>query len=164
MPNEIERKFRVSSDWKTCDANEIIETQQIAQAYLNRDKQRTVRVRITDQSAWLTIKGPTVGFTRAEFEYAIPINDAKAMLELCDGFPIKKSRYHVRFETHVWHIDEFQHENEGLVIAEIELESESEPFATPPWLAAEVSEDARYFNSRLAEHPFTQWPEKVEGR
>ena len=152
MGIEIERKFLVTGDaWKLAPAVPY------AQGYLNRDKQRTVRVRIVEGQAWLTVKGVSAGATRAEFEYAIPVADAEQLLALCDGPLVRKLRRVVVHEGSTWEIDEFQGDNAGLVVAEIELRSEDEAFAAPAWLGEEVTHDARYFNSSLATAPYSTW-------
>ena len=152
MPAEIERKFLVSgSDWRTSTG------QRISQGYLNRDKHRTVRVRIAGSKAFLTVKGITAGATRAEFEYEIPLADAEAMLKLCDGPLIEKVRHKVDHDGLTWEVDEFLGDNAGLVVAEVELVREDQAFAPPPWTTHEVTTDRRYFNSSLATNPFTQW-------
>jgi len=154
MAIEIERKFLVvGDDWRQAPAVPY------AQGYLNRDKQRTVRVRVVEASAWLTIKGANSGATRAEFEYAIPVADALQMLALCDGPLVRKLRRVIVHAGATWEVDEFQGDNAGLVVAEIELASEDEAFEPPPWLGAEVTHDARYFNSSLAAAPYSTWPE-----
>ena len=154
MGIEIERKFLVVGDaWRAAPAV------QYAQGYLNRDKLRTVRVRIVQDKAWLTVKGASQGATRAEFEYEIPLADAQQLLALCDGPLVRKARRKVEHGGHVWEIDEFEGDNAGLVVAEIELPSEDAGFEAPPWLGAEVTHDARYFNSNLATAPFCTWPE-----
>lgn len=154
MAIEIERKFLVTgSDWKNGVATHY------NQGYLNRDKNRTVRVRVAGDKAFLTIKGSSVGISRAEFEYEIPTDDARALLKLCDGPVIEKIRYVIFHQNAKWEIDEFLGENLGLVVAEIELESEDQSFINPSWLGKEVSDDPRYFNSNLASQPFSQWPE-----
>ena len=154
MGIEIERKFLVvGDDWRAAPAA------QYAQGYLNRDKQRTVRVRVVEASAWLTIKGANSGATRAEFEYAIPVADALQMLALCDGPLVRKLRRVIVHAGATWEVDEFQGDNAGLVVAEIELASEDSAFEAPPWLGAEVTHDARYFNSSLAAAPYATWPE-----
>ena len=158
MGIEIERKFLVvGDDWRQAPAVPY------AQGYLNRDKQRTVRVRIAQGAAWLTIKGASVGATRAEFEYPIPVADAEQLLALCDGPLVRKLRRVVVHAGATWEIDEFQGDNAGLVVAEIELASEDAPFEAPPWLGAEVTHDARYFNSNLAAAPFSTWPQARAG-
>ena len=154
MGIEIERKFLVVGDsWRAAPAVPY------AQGYLNRDKQRTVRVRIVRGQAWLTVKGISVGATRAEFEYAIPLSDAEQLLALCDGPVVRKTRRVVEYAGARWEIDEFEGDNAGLVVAEIELAAEDAPFEPPPWLGAEVTHDARYFNSSLATAPYSTWPE-----
>jgi CYTH domain-containing protein len=154
MGIEIERKFLVvGDDWRKAPAVPY------AQGYLNRDKQRTVRVRVVQDKAWLTVKGASHGATRTEFEYAIPLADAEQLLALCDGPLVRKLRRVVEHAGATWEIDEFQGDNAGLVVAEIELVAEDQAFEAPPWLGAEVTHDARYFNSNLAAAPFCTWPE-----
>jgi adenylate cyclase len=155
MGIEIERKFLVVGDaWRGAPAKVY------AQGYLNRDKQRTVRVRVVEDAAWLTVKGASAGATRAEFEYPIPVADALEMLALCDGPLIRKTRRVVVHAGATWEIDEFEGDNAGLVVAEIELASEDTAFEPPPWLGAEVTHDARYFNSNLAAEPYSTWPDR----
>ena len=157
MGIEIERKFLVvGGGWRHAPAVPY------AQGYLNRDKQRTVRVRIAQAQAWLTVKGASVGATRAEFEYPIPVADAEQLLALCDGPLVRKLRRVVEHAGATWEIDEFQGDNAGLVVAEIELASEDESFEAPPWLGLEVTHDARYFNSNLAMAPYSTWPESAD--
>lgn len=154
MALEIERKFLVTgSDWRTPDGVPY------RQGYLNRDKQRTVRVRIAGEKAFLTIKGVSTGATRVEFEYEIPVSEATQLLTLCDGPLIEKTRRRVTVGAHVWEVDEFHGDNAGLVVAEIELGSEDEAFERPGWVTVEVTEDARYYNSNLAVRPFKEWRE-----
>jgi adenylate cyclase len=158
MGIEIERKFLVvGDDWRAAPA---VPT---TQGYLNRDKRRTVRVRVAQDAAWLTIKGASRGATRAEFEYPIPLADARELLALCDGPPVRKSRRVVVHAGARWEIDEFEGDNAGLVVAEIELPSEDATFEAPPWLGAEVTHDPRYFNSNLAAVPWSTWPEARRG-
>ncbi len=152
MPLEIERKFLVKgNDWK------IDHGVWISQGYLNRDKERTVRVRIAGENAFLTVKGLNTGTTRQEFEYEIPVADAEQLLKICEGSLIEKTRYKVDHADMTWEIDEFHGVNEGLVIAEIELEDEEQTFTRPEWLGTEVTADSRYFNSNLAERPYSSW-------
>ena len=152
MGLEIERKFLVRGDaWRQPAPTYL------CQGYLNRDKARTVRVRIAAESAWLTVKGASQGAVRSEFEYAIPLADARQLLALCDGPLIEKQRHLVAHAGHTWEVDEFLGANAGLVVAEIELSDEGEAFEVPEWAGAEVTDDARYFNSNLAAHPFRQW-------
>jgi adenylate cyclase len=151
---EIERKFLVSGrGWKQAGRG-----RRFRQAYLSTEAQRTVRVRVVDDRAWLTIKGPTEGISRLEFEYPIPVEDAERMLQaLCLKPYIDKTRYHVSHGGHVWEVDEFHGANSGLVVAEIELQSVDETFERPDWLGREVSDDPRYFNASLVAHPYKDW-------
>ena len=152
MPLEIERKFLVKGDeWKTDNGMHIV------QGYLNNDRERTVRVRISGAKAFLTIKGVSTGATRAEFEYEIPVVDAEQLLRLCEGPLIEKTRHEVAFAGMTWEVDEFQGANEGLVVAEIELETAGQTFVQPPWVGPEVTADARHFNSSLAVRPYKSW-------
>lgn len=152
MGTEIERKFLVTGEtWRSAPGTHY------TQGYLSRDPNRTVRVRIAGDHAWLTIKGRTTGATRAEFEYEIPMSDAHDLLRLCDHPIIDKIRHTITHDGHLWEVDEFLGENEGLIIAEIELDSENEPFTHPPWLGQEVTADPRYYNANLSQHPFTKW-------
>jgi CYTH domain-containing protein len=152
MPVEIERKFLVrGNDWRTDQGVRII------QDYLNRDEERTVRVRIAGVRAFLTIKGMNTGAARAEFEYEIPLVDAEQLLKMCMGALIEKTRYTVAYAGMIWEIDEFHGENEGLVVAEVELEAAEQTFDRPEWLGLEVTADARYFNSNLAMRPYVSW-------
>jgi adenylate cyclase len=152
MAVEIERKFLVTGDaWRQATGVRF------SQGYLNRDKARTVRVRLAADKAFLTIKGVTHGASRAEFEYQIPLADGAQLLALCEGPLIEKVRRVVPHDGHTWEVDEFLGENSGLVVAEIELRSEDQAFSRPPWLGEEVTHDARYFNSSLATHPFSRW-------
>lgn len=154
MAAEIERKFLVEDDsW--CDGSAGV---RIAQGYLSQDPERTVRVRLAGENAWLTIKGRTQGITRAEFEYAIPPADALELLGLCLPSVIDKTRHLLRQGAHVWEIDVFHGANDGLVIAEVELSSEADSPEMPAWVGPEVSSENRYFNSNLARHPFNTWP------
>ena len=152
MATEIERKFLVQgTQWR----NEA--GTRIKQGYLNRDKARTVRVRVRGDQAFLTVKGLTQGASRAEFEYEIPLADAEELLKLSDGPLIEKTRYVVIHDGSKWEVDEFHGDNSDLVVAEIELQSRDEQFSRPPWLGREVTDDDRYYNSRLASHPYRDW-------
>ena len=152
MGVEIERKFLVQGDdWRQGEGRYL------CQAYLNRDPARTVRVRIDGEQAFLTIKGRSVGATRSEFEYAIPVADAQALLALADGPAVEKRRHLVPMGALVWEIDEFLGANAPLVVAEIELTHEDQPFERPAWVGEEVTQDPRYFNSALAARPFSTW-------
>ena len=155
MGTEIERKFLVDGHgWNTNQGTRI------SQGYLNHDKERTVRVRVAGDKAFITIKGIASGATRDEFEYAIPVSDADELLRMCDGPLIEKIRHVVVCEGTTWEVDEFQGLNVGLVVAEVELESEGQSYSAPPWLGAEVTEDPRYFNSSLAMRPYSEWHEE----
>jgi adenylate cyclase len=155
MGIEIERKFLVTGDgWRAQAASQT----RFSQGYLSRDPARTVRVRIAGEQAFLTIKGATHGATRAEFEYAVPLADAQALLGLCDGPVVEKIRHLCPHEGMTWEVDEFLGANAGLVVAEIELSSETQPFARPAWLGEEVTGDGRYVNANLAVRPYTSWP------
>jgi adenylate cyclase len=153
MGIEIERKFLVLGEaWKQKNDGEFI-----SQGYLSRDPARTVRVRVKGNAAWLTIKGESVGASRAEFEYAIPPADAQQLLTLCEGPRVEKIRHLVRHAGMVWEVDEFLGDNAGLVVAEIELSAADQTFEPPPWLGQEVTEETRYFNSQLVARPFKSW-------
>jgi adenylate cyclase len=152
MPNEIERKFLVTGDgWRAGKSTRY------TQGYLSRDKGRTVRVRLGGDKAFITIKGESTNVTRQEFEYPIPAADADSLFKLCLGPLIEKTRTVIEHEGKKWEVDEFHGDNEGLIMAEIELENEDEPFARPPWLGEEVSHDRRYYNSQLSQHPYKEW-------
>jgi adenylate cyclase len=156
MATEIERKFLVSDDtWRPGGRGG-----RYIQGYLSRDPQRTVRVRQAGDSAYLTIKGATEDTTRQEFEYSIPFSDAEQLMELCLRSLIEKTRYIVEYHGKHWEVDEFHGENNGLVLAEIELSRGDEPIDLPPWIGKEVSHDPRYFNAYLSEHPYTRWESK----
>lgn len=151
---EIERKFLVQNeDWR-----ENASKKYYKQGYLSRHKERTVRIRIAENEAFLTIKGKSIGATRAEFEYSIPVGEASLMLDnLCEKPLIEKYRYTLVHQGFTWEIDEFLGENEGLIVAEIELPSEDTPFTLPTWAGKEVTDDARYYNSNLSQFPYQQW-------
>ena len=151
MSVEIERKFLVRDDrWKVLGQGVLLR-----QGYLSSHPDRIVRVRIEGNAALLTIKGRSVGATRGEWEYPIPLADAEAFLDsLCERPIIEKYRSRIRFEGMVWEVDEFLGENAGLVVAEIELEREDQPFVKPDWIGKEVTQDARYFNANLLRHPY----------
>ncbi|MCC6808192.1 MAG: CYTH domain-containing protein [Deltaproteobacteria bacterium] len=154
MGKEIERKFLVTNDaWRAGAKGK-----RYVQGYLSTNKERTVRVRIAGEQAFLTIKGLTVGTARAEFEYAIPVPDAAEMLKsLCEQPIIEKTRYKVEHGGLTWEIDEFDGVNKGLIVAEVELSSEGQSIDKPSWAGADVSDDRRYFNSNLISKPFTTW-------
>jgi len=155
MAVEIERKYLVDNDkWK----DHIEAETTIRQAYLATVAKSSIRVRICQGRAWLNIKGATVGIRRREYEYEIPLADAEEMIaELRDGAVIHKVRYKVRSGDHLWDLDLFHGENAGLVVAEIELQREDEPFVLPEWAGAEVSGDSRYYNASLVKYPYRAW-------
>jgi adenylate cyclase len=154
MGKEVERKFLVKNlTWK-----KNIEGILYQQGYLSSVKERTVRVRIAGEKAFLTIKGVTVGVSRSEFEYEVPLEDAAHMLnELCEHPIIEKRRYKLLHAGLTWEIDEFLGENNGLIVAEIELSDEEQTFELPAWVGEEVSHDIRYFNSNLLKNPYSKW-------
>ncbi len=163
MPIEIERKFLVTGDGWRAAAREVVA---MAQGYLNdlatvdSGAMRTsVRVRIEGDAARLNLKSRELGHTRQEFDYPIPLADARALLALCVGGVIDKRRHYVEHAGHLWEVDEFLGDNAGLVVAEIELEDADEAFAQPDWLGAEVTDAVRYYNLALASRPYSQWRE-----
>lgn len=153
MAKEIERKFLVKETRFLRD----LRGEEMVQAYLLSDADATIRLRIVESSAWLTVKGRTHGMTRHEYEYSIPLSDAREMLSLCEPGKIEKRRYRIAHGLHVWDVDVFSGENEGLVVAEVELRNEKEKPEIPPWAGEEVTGDARYYNSSLSKKPFSSW-------
>ena len=154
MALEIERKFLLKdSSWRNVVKTETA----IKQGYLNSEIERTVRVRVLGGKGFLTIKGKTENLTRKEFEYEVPLEDAQEMISLCENPVIEKIRYTVLLDGLTWEIDEFFGINEGLVVAEVELESEDHQFVTPEWVGTEVSSDSRYYNSALLSNPYSTW-------
>lgn len=146
MAKEIERTFLVDDD----SFKEMASfTVHILQGYLNRDPERTVRVRILNDSAFLTVKGKTVGCERDEFEYEVPLEDGLQMLKLCSGKILDKTRYIVPFGNFTWEVDEYHGELEGLVVTEVEMESATDDIALPPFAGREVTGNPKYFNSQL---------------
>ena len=154
MAKEVERKFLVKGDaWRS-----LAKGTTYRQGYLNSAKERTVRVRTTEDKAYLTIKGITVGATRAEYEYELPYDEGKAMLDSLAEKPlIEKRRYKIPAGDLTWEIDEFLGDNTGLIVAEVELKSEDQAFTRPVWLGDEVTSDPRYYNANLIKNPFTCW-------
>ena len=151
---EIERKFLVAGDFR----GEVSGASHIVQGYLSSAPGRTVRVRLRDDRGWITVKGPARGLTRFEWETEIPGAEAEQLLALCEPGVIDKTRWLVpAADGHLWEVDEFHGDNEGLVVAEIELGAEDEPFERPAWLGAEVTDDRRYLNSSLTKHPYKDW-------
>ena len=168
MGIEIERKFLVTGDGWRAAAHKVVP---MAQGYLNDlaamdtavegrgAMKASVRVRIAGDEAFLNLKSRELGHTRQEFDYPIPVDDARALLALSVGGMIDKRRHYVEHEGHLWEVDEFLGDNAGLVVAEIELASADEAFARPDWIGAEVTDHARYYNLALATRPFSQWDE-----
>ena len=153
MGVEIERKFLVrNDDWRGLGIPVCY-----AQGYLVADGLRTVRVRIAGNEGFLTVKGASSGMSRLEFEYGIPVDEAIMLLRLSSTPIVEKFRTKILYEGKIWEMDEFKGENKGLIMAEIELTSENESFAVPPWIGDEITGDLRYYNSRLAVHPFSSW-------
>lgn len=152
---EIERKFLIQQEkWEALEKPRPV---RIAQGYLHSEKNKTIRVRVKGAKGFLTIKGETVGISRAEFEYEIPLQDAQILLSTMCAHVLEKDRYEIRMGEHIWEADVFYGANEGLLMAEIELEAENTPFSKPEWVGEEVSLDRRYFNSYLAEFPYSTW-------
>ncbi|BEH00067.1 CYTH domain-containing protein [Bacteroides sedimenti] len=155
MAQEIERKFLVKGEFKP----EAYSSSHIVQGYISSVRGRTVRVRIRDEKGYLTIKGAAnaSGTSRYEWEKEIPLGEAQELMKLCEPGIIDKTRYLVRSGRHIFEIDEFCGENEGLVIAEVELGSEDESFEKPPFVGEEVTGDIRYYNSQLMKNPYSNW-------
>jgi adenylate cyclase len=161
MPIEIERKFLVTGDgWRTA-AHRVVP---MAQGYLNDlaamdsgAMKASVRVRIAGDEAYLNLKSRELGHTRQEFDYPIPVDDARALLALSVGGLVDKRRHYVEFDGRTWEVDEFLGENQGLVVAEIELEAADASFGKPAWIGEEVTDEPRYYNLALASRPYSQW-------
>lgn len=155
MATETERKFLVKGNFKAGAES----SQRITQGYLSSVPERTVRVRIKGDRGFITVKGigNASGASRYEWEKEIPVAEVKELLELCEPGVIDKTRYLVRAGAHVFEVDEFYGENEGLVVAEVELDDEGQAFEKPSWLGAEVTGDVRYYNAMLMKNPFTKW-------
>jgi len=155
MAHEIERKFLVINDsWR----NQISASDYFRQGYLSTTAKCSIRVRVSDNKGHLNLKSATLDIQRTEYEYEIPRHEAEEMLELfCEDSQIKKTRYYVRHDKHLWEIDVFDDANAGLTVAEIELDDINESFKKPDWVGQEVSDDPRYYNVCLARHPFIEW-------
>ena len=155
MATEIETKFLLKGDF----SRQVTSAQRIVQGYICSQPGRTVRIRIRGEEGFLTIKGASdeKGLSRYEFEQKIPLADAEELLKLCEHGAIDKVRNLVTVGKHTWEVDVFHGDNEGLVLAEIELASEDEPFERPDWIGQEVSGDRRYYNSMLTKRPYKQW-------
>lgn len=168
MAIEIERKFLLSNQrWR----QQVVRTVTMCQGYLQQlplqqgaygastsENNASIRVRVSDDKAYLNIKSATIGIVRQEYEYQIPVADANEILKnLCVGPLIEKNRHFVKYADHMWEIDEFSGDNAGLIVAEIELTNENEAFERPDWIGEEVSQDSRYYNVFLSSHPFKSW-------
>lgn len=155
MAQEIERKFLVSGEYKSL----AFAASRIVQGYISSARGRTVRVRIRDGKGYLTIKGASneSGTSRYEWEKELPLTEAEELMKLCEPGVIDKTRYLVRSGSHIFEVDEFYGENEGLVVAEVELASEEEDFVKPDFIGEEVTGDVRYYNSQLMKKPYTSW-------
>ncbi len=156
MEIEIERKFLVKSQ---AFKKEALNSYKIKQGFLNSDKDRTVRIRLRADKGFITVKGKSTanGLSRFEWEKVISKLEAESLLKLCEAGMIDKIRYEIKFGNHIFEVDEFFGFNEGLIIAEIELNSENEAFEKPKWLGEEVTGDIKYYNSQLSKHPYKNW-------
>ena len=156
MNIEIERKFLVLND---AYKQESFKKTKIKQGFLNSNKKRVVRIRLTDDTAFLTIKGisDTSGISRFEWEKEIFIDEAKQLLSLCEKGMIEKTRFYIQKGNHVFEVDEFLGDNKGLIVAEIELSTKKEKFIKPTWLGKEVTGIKKYYNSKISKHPFKDW-------
>lgn len=155
MAFEIERKFLVNKEkW---EALTLSNYEYLSQGYISIDPYKTVRVRKSQSNAFITIKGITENATRLEFEYEIPVADAAQLLEKFSSNNLEKKRYKIEYFGKIWEIDEFLGKNEGLLVAEIELESEDEYFEKPDWIGQEVTDDEKYYNSNLTVFPYQNW-------
>ena len=155
MGKEIERKFLVDQSTLPSDINGT----EYSQSYISINESGVVRVRIKEETAVLTIKSGGLGLSRDEFEYEIPLEDAKALQNLFNNEIIYKTRYNIIYKGKKWEVDQFHKQNKGLWIAEIELESEEESFDVPEWVLEEVTGDEKYYNSNLSKHPYNSWQE-----
>lgn len=159
MALEIEHKFLIKNDeWK----KHIHKSLEYKQGYLISDSKRSVRIRLSENKAWLNIKSATIGNSRHEFEYEIPMDEGKEILEtLCEKPIIEKIRHLVNFAQHTWEIDVFSGDNNGLIVAEVELAEAGEDFAKPEWIDKEVTEDLRYYNNSLCKNPYKDWKSNI---
>ncbi|MGZ5026679.1 MAG: CYTH domain-containing protein [Methylobacter sp.] len=157
MAIEIEHKFLLANDdWR----NYVSHSEKYRQGYLSSQPTSSIRVRTSNAHAWLNIKTATIGTHRHEYEYEIPMADANEILNnLCRKPLIEKTRHFVTYDSHVWEIDEFEGDNQGLIVAEIELDETGQSFSKPLWLGKEVTSDLRYYNNNLATHPYSEWHE-----
>jgi CYTH domain-containing protein len=155
MPLEIEKKYLIKKElWKN---EKPFKSILIRQAYLLTDPQKTIRVRVTDTEGFLTIKGATAGISRQEYEYEIPVTDAQKLIDNFTTSLVEKIRHYINYDNKLWEVDEFKGDNEGLFVAEIELNSEDEKYELPSWIGEEVTSDRRYSNSNLIMSPYKSW-------
>ncbi len=155
MGVEIERKFLVdAAQWEQLEKPNGTP---FKQGYLLNDKDRTIRIRATDQHGYITLKGATQGYSRKEYEYTIPVDEAWELINHFAQSTVTKTRYCIEFANKTWEVDVFEEENAGLLMAELELDDESETFDLPPWVTQEVTSDKRYYNGYLSRHPFKEW-------
>jgi adenylate cyclase len=155
MATEIERKFLITNDNWRKDAGEGIF---MVQGYMGSNEKSSIRIRINGDSANLNIKSKTIGIQRSEYDYPVPLDEAKEIIDsLCDKPLIEKTRFYVMHDGHEWEIDVFGGENEGLIVAELELNSVDEEFTLPDWVGKDVSDDPRYYNICLVTHPYKDW-------
>jgi adenylate cyclase len=160
MAVEIERKFLLKH-LPTLDGAAATD---MVQGYLRADREASVRVRIADERAWITIKGPAKGWTRQEYEYPVPADDAREILHLAVGALVEKRRHTLRQQGYEWEIDVFRGSNAGLILAEVELPSEDAELALPSWIGEEVTDDPRYLNSSLCRKPYAEWGPETHSR
>ncbi|NOT10994.1 MAG: CYTH domain-containing protein [Methylococcaceae bacterium] len=155
MAIEIEHKFLLANDdWR----QQVTKSAQFKQGYLSSVATSSIRIRISDNQAWLNIKSATIGTQRQEYEYQIPLSDANEILNnLCNKPIIEKTRHYITIGNNLWEIDEFEGANEGLIVAEIELSEINQKFIKPHWLGNEVTQDLRYYNNNLVRHPYSDW-------
>ncbi len=155
MAIEIERKFLVDKEkWQQLEKPVPMH---LRQGYIFSDENKTIRIRVADDQAFITIKGSTTGMSRSEFEYTIPANEGVQLLDSFAVSELEKYRYNITFAGKLWEVDVFLGDNQGLLVAEIELDSEDEEFELPLWVTTEVTGDKRYYNSKLSTHPFKNW-------
>lgn len=155
MGQEIERKFLINlSEWEKLDKPA---GKHFRQGYISTDPEKTIRVRKTETAGWLTIKGISVGATRLEYEYEIPLKEAEELLDNFSENELEKIRHEIVHANKLWEVDVFLGDNRGLIVAEIELLSEDEPFEIPEWITEEVTHEKKYYNSNLTKHPFKDW-------
>ncbi|WP_454800701.1 CYTH domain-containing protein [Mucilaginibacter phyllosphaerae] len=155
MPTEIERKFLVDHH-KWAMVNKPT-GKLYKQGYILSEEARTVRIRVTDTAAYITLKGASTGISRSEYEYTIPVADGNEILQNFATSAVEKTRYNINYADHIWEVDVFDGENKGLVVAEIELQHEDEPFEKPDWVTSEVTHDSRYTNASLSVLPYIEW-------